>query len=77
MTQKDSDYFKTTQTMMRRVRTMLRNLAERSDISDVTEKCNYAADKVENALSMLDLVDQQYASNKGCKQLNLFDDYGQ
>lgn len=73
MTKEDSKYFNTTKTMMRRVRTMLERLAERSDILEVCEKCNYAADKVDNALSMLELVDQ-YASETGYKQLKM--DFG-
>ena len=73
MNKEDSKYFNTTKTTMRRVRTMLERLAKRSDIIEVCEKCNYAADKVDNALSMLELLDQ-YASETGYKQLKM--DFG-
>ena len=57
MTDEDIKYFNTTKTMMRRVRTMLANLAERVEISDAKNKFKYSEDKVDNALSMLQLVD--------------------
>lgn len=57
MTDEDIKYFNTTKTMMRRVRTMLANLAERVEISDAKNKFEYSEDKVDNALSMLQLVD--------------------
>lgn len=57
MTDEDIKYFNTTKTMMRRVRTMLANLAERVEISDAKNKFEYSGDKVDNALSMLQLVD--------------------
>lgn len=57
MTDEDIKYFNTTKTMMRRVRTMLANLAERVEISDAKNKFKYAEEKVDNALSMLQLVD--------------------
>lgn len=57
MTDEDIKYFNTTKTMMRRVRTMLANLAERVEISDAKNKFKYSEDKVDNALSMLQIVD--------------------
>lgn len=57
MTNEDINYFKTTKTMLRRSKTMLKNLAERVEISEAVDKFNFAEEKIENALSMLQLVD--------------------
>lgn len=74
MTDEDIKYFNTTKTMMRRVRTMLANLADRVEISEAKDKFKYAEDKVDNALSMLQLVDV-YAQPANRNQLKMdFDD---
>lgn len=70
MTDEDIKYFNTTKTMMRRVRTMLANLAERVEISDAKNKFKYAEDKVDNALSMLQIVDL-YAQPANRNQLKM------
>lgn len=70
MTDEDIKYFNTTKTMMRRVRTMLANLAERVEISDAKNKFKYSEDKVDNALSMLQLVDL-YAQPGNRNQLKM------
>lgn len=74
MTDKDIKYFNTTKTMMRRCKTMLKNLAERVEITDAKDKLNYSADKVDNALSMLQLVDV-YAEAANRNQLKM--DFGE
>lgn len=68
MNDQDIKYFNTTKTMMRRVRTMLANLAERVDIGEAKEKFIYAEDKVDNALDMLQIVDV-YAEKANRNQL--------
>lgn len=70
MTDEDIKYFNTTKTMMRRVRTMLANLAERVEISDAKNKFKYSEDKVDNALSMLQIVDL-YAQPGNRNQLKM------
>ena len=74
MTDEDIKYFNTTKTMMRRCRTMLSKLADRVEISDAVDKFKYAEDKMENALSMLQLVDV-YAEAANRNQLKM--DFGE
>ena len=74
MTDEDIKYFNTTKTMMRRCKTMLKNLAERVEISEAKDKFLYAEDKMDNALSMLQLVDI-YAMPENRNQLMM--DFGE
>lgn len=74
MSKEDSKYYKTTMTMMRRSRTMLERLKERTDISQVQEKCEYSIQQMENAIAMMETADQ-FASTTGHVQLSLFPDY--
>lgn len=75
MNEKDKKYFKVILTMLRRVRTMLRRIAERTDVIDISEKANYAADNLENAISMMEIIDHQYVEEKkACKQLSIFEE---